>query len=97
MSSSGGAFRDQINLIVEGDALRIESSGLPAHGMMTGIVSWQQQVPLPQDYNGSNAWTLPLKPALSDTPISAKTALYRGAIALAVKGSHLQCPQQPGG
>jgi len=80
------AFKDQINLFTEGDYLRIESSGIPTHGMMVGIVSWQQQVPLPQNYMGANAWTIPLHPVLSDTPISAKNALYRGAIALAVNG-----------
>jgi len=37
-------------------------------------------------YKGSNAWQLPRKPALADNPVSAKTSLYRGAIALAVNG-----------
>ena len=66
--------------------LYVESDGLPDHPMMIGIRAWQQQVPLPQPYTGSNAWPIPLKPVLSEQPISAKTALYRGAIALAVNG-----------
>lgn len=53
---------------------------------MVGIKSWQQQVPLPQPYTGKNAWRIPLRPVLADKPISAKKALFRGAIALAVNG-----------
>lgn len=64
----------------------VESNGLPDHPMMIGIKSWQQQVPLPQPYTGRNAWAIPLQPVLAAKPISAKTALYRGAIALAVNG-----------
>jgi YHYH protein len=66
--------------------LIVESTGLPEHLMMIGITNWQQQFPLPQAYSGSNAWRIPLKGLLSDTPISAKTGLFRGAIALAING-----------
>jgi len=66
--------------------LYVESTGMPAHQMMVGITSWQQQVPLPQPYTGNNAWRIPLHPILADNPVSAKTSLYRGAIALAVNG-----------
>ena len=62
------------------------SNGMPSHNMMVGITSWQQQVPVPQPYTGANAWQIPAAPTLAATPISAKTALYRGAIALAVNG-----------
>jgi hypothetical protein len=64
----------------------VESNAFPAHPMMVGITAWQQQVPLPQPYTGKNAWRIPLRPVVSDRPISAKKALYRGAIALAVNG-----------
>ncbi len=64
----------------------VESSGIPEHEMMTGITSWQQQVALPQNYEGNNAWQFPLKPELSDNPISSKDNLMRGAIAIAVNG-----------
>lgn len=66
--------------------LIVESTGLPEHLMMIGITNWQQQFPLPQAYSGANAWRIPLKGVLSDTPISAKTGLFRGAIALAING-----------
>ena len=61
--------------------------------MMVGIKSWQQQVPLPQPYNGNNAWQIPLHPVVAENPISAKTNLFRGAIALAVNGIPIFNPQ----
>lgn len=79
-------FASTVKVFASGDYWQIESDGLPAHNMMVGITSWQQQVPLPMTYKGSNAWQLPKKPALADNPVSAKTSLYRGAIALAVNG-----------
>lgn len=66
--------------------LYIASNAFPSHPMMVGIRAWQQQVPLPQPYKGENSWRIPLQPALAARPISAKNALYRGAIALAVNG-----------
>lgn len=70
--------------------LYVESDGLPhapvAHQMMVGIRAWQQQVPLPQNYTGDNAWRIPRVPKLADKPVSAKKQLFRGAIALAANG-----------
>lgn len=70
--------------------LHVESDGLPhdpvAHPLMVGIRSWQQQVPLPQAYTGDNAWRIPLKPEMAKKPVSARTGLFRGAIALAANG-----------
>ena len=54
--------------------------------MMIGITSWQQQFPFPQPYSSSNAWRIPLQGVLSDSPVSGKTGLFRGAIALAING-----------
>jgi predicted phosphodiesterase len=53
---------------------------------MVGITAWQQQIPIPQNYSGSNAWRIPLKPVPAEKPMSAKTGFFRGAIALAVNG-----------
>ncbi|MBS0196159.1 MAG: YHYH protein [Planctomycetes bacterium] len=70
--------------------LYVESDGMPhapaEHTLMVGIKSWQQQVPLPQDYTGANAWQIPLKPELAEKPVSGKTELRRGAVALAANG-----------
>ena len=70
--------------------LYVESDGLP-HApvdftMMVGIRAWQQQVPIPQAYTGANAWQIPLQPTLAENPVSGKTGLRRGAIALAANG-----------
>jgi hypothetical protein len=79
-------FASTVTVIAAGEYWLVESNGLPAHNMMVGITSWQQQVAVPQPYTGPNAWKIPAKPVLADHPISAKTNLYRGAIALAVNG-----------
>ncbi len=79
-------FASTVKVFTSGDYWQVESNGLPAHNMMVGITSWQQQVPLPMTYKGSNAWQLPKQPALATNPVSAKTSLFRGAIALAVNG-----------
>lgn len=81
-----GAFPTRVRTREDGTYLYVESDGLADHPMMTGIRSWQQQVPLPAPYTGSNAWRLPLAPRLAAQPVSARTGLFRGAIALAVNG-----------
>lgn len=80
------AFADKVKIYQDNQYLYVESNGMPAHEMMVGIKSWQQQVPLPQPYTGNNAWKIPLHPVIAENPVSAKTNLYRGAIALAVNG-----------
>jgi hypothetical protein len=55
--------------------------------MMTGISNWQQQVPLPQCYKGTNAWSIPLNPTIAATPVPVNSIHFiRGALALAVNG-----------
>jgi hypothetical protein len=80
------AFPGHVRTRQDSQNLYVESDGMADHVMMVRIRSWQQQVPLPQPYTGSNAWTIPLNPRLSDAPVSARTNLFRGAIALAVNG-----------
>ncbi|WP_178985220.1 YHYH protein [Winogradskyella helgolandensis] len=64
----------------------VSSNGLPDHEMMVGITNWQQQVPIQQNYTGNNSWAIPLKPKLAENPLSTKTNLLKGAIAVAVNG-----------
>lgn len=80
------AFADTVKVVRNGTWWMVESDGMPAHNMMVGITSWQQQVPTAQPYVGANAWSIPVTPVISKSPVSAKTSLYRGAIALAVNG-----------
>jgi hypothetical protein len=78
--------KDGVTFRSDDDYFYIESNAFPNHPLMIGITAWQQQVPLPQPYTGKNAWRIPLLPVVAEKPISAKKALYRGAIALAVNG-----------
>ena len=64
----------------------LESNGIPTHKMMVGITAWQQQVPLPQDFTGGNAFRIPRNPVPAANSVSAKSALSSGAIAVAVNG-----------
>ena len=79
-------FEDKLELEWDNEFLYVGSNGMPDHQMMVGITAWQQQVPLPQQYFGSNAWQIPLKPTPSPNPMSAKAHFFRGAIALAANG-----------
>lgn len=77
---------DNVSTRENSEYLLIESNGLAEHEMMTGITNWQQQVPLPQDYTGTNSWKIPLKPTLAAEPLTTKNHFHRGAIAIAVNG-----------
>jgi len=71
---------------VSGSHLQIASNGIPEHNMMEGITNWQQQVPVPQDYTGSNSWQIPLHPVLANSPMLSKEHFHKGAVAIAVNG-----------
>lgn len=75
------------------DFLFVGSNGLPDHGMMVGITAWQQQVPLPQNYTGDNAWRIPLHPVPAKTPAIVEGHFLRGAIAIGVNGIPIFNPQ----
>jgi hypothetical protein len=80
------AFAPRVTVRQDGTSWVIESRTLPDHPMMAGIRAWQQQVPTPQDYTGANAWRLPVTPIEAATPLSARNAFHRGAIAIAANG-----------
>ena len=73
--------------------LYVGSTGFPDHPMMKGIRSWQQQIPIPQDYTGANAWRLPLQPVPAASPAMIRGRFLRGAIALAANGVPIFNPQ----
>jgi hypothetical protein len=83
-------FKSTINTRYDDIYFYVESNGIATtHEMMVGISSngWQQQVPVPQCYIGSNAWSIPLNPEVSSTPIPVNADHFsRGAIALAING-----------
>lgn len=80
------AFSNSVKVFKSGKYYLVESSGIPDHQMMVGIKSWQQQVPTVQPYVGTNAWSIPITPVISQSPISTKGHFLRGAIGLAVNG-----------
>jgi phosphatidylethanolamine-binding protein (PEBP) family uncharacterized protein len=87
------AFAPKVSLRWDEKFLFVESNGIPAHNMMVGITAWQQQVPLPQNYTGANAWQIPLTPVPAKEPRTIKNNFLRGAIALAVNGIPIFNPQ----
>lgn len=80
------AFAKSVKVFKSDKYYLVESDGIPAHQMMVGIKSWQQQVPTVQPYSGTNAWSIPITPVLASNPMSAKDHFLRGAIAVAVNG-----------
>lgn len=74
---------DQVGVSWDDQFLYIEGNGLPDHPMMTGITAWQQQVPIPHDFTGQQAFKLPLKPEVLDEP---GELTQMGALAIAVNG-----------
>ena len=86
MDSAFAAFKPSISTSWDDTYFYIGSSGIPNHNMMIGITNWQQQVPITQPYNGTNSWSIPLQPAYATTPLSTKTNLMKGAVAVAVNG-----------
>ena len=85
MTSVFGSF-DNVSTHHDDKYLYVESTGIPSHEMMTGITSWQQQVPIDQDYTNENSWVIPLQPELADEPLMAKDNFMKGAIAIAANG-----------
>lgn len=84
------SFAPNVNTFWDSNYFYVESKGIPTtHSMMVGISNhgWQQQVPIPQCYIGSNAWSIPLNPVMAANPISVNQSHFtRGAIAIAVNG-----------
>ena len=61
--------------------------------MMDGITATNQQVPIPQNFTGANAWRIPLVPKVAVT----KTSAVDGPIGIAVNGVPIFNPCKQGG
>ena len=86
LDSAFDAYRPAVTTRSDNTWYYVESNGIPSHGMMVGITSWQQQVPIPQAYSGTNAWSIPLQPVYASVPLSTRTHLMKGAVAIAING-----------
>ena len=79
-------FSSAVKVMKSGNYYLVECDAMqPVPNVMVGITGWQQQVPVPQKYSGTNAWKIPVKPKLASTPFPASSWLD-AAIALAVNG-----------
>lgn len=86
LDSAFAPYKKTISTTYDDTYYYVNSNGMPEHNMMVGITSWQQQVPIPQPYSGTNHWSIPLKPVYETSPLSTKTNFMKGAVALAVNG-----------
>lgn len=66
----------------------IASTGIATHTMMNGITGTNLQVPIPQSFTGTNAWKIPLNPAIASSTTSPST----GPIGVAINGVPLFNP-----
>lgn len=81
------AFKPHVKTRWDDAFFYVESNGMPTEmPAMKGITAWQQQVPIPQPYAGSNAWAIPLKPEIAAIAVSLDSALHTGAVAIGVNG-----------
>lgn len=60
----------------------ISSTATPQQSMMKGITETNLQVPTPQNFQGSNAWRIPLSPAVA----SSTTSVAAGPVGVAING-----------
>jgi hypothetical protein len=86
LDSAFAPYKPALSTASDATYFYVNSTGIPAHNMMVGITSWQQQVPIPQPYTGSNHWSIPLQPVYASTPLSTTNNFMKGAVALAVNG-----------
>ena len=90
VDSAFATFKPNVNTYYTSTYFYVESKGIPTtHTMMVGISStgWQQQVPLPKCYIGTNAWPVPINPVIAPTPVPVNASHFtKGAIAIAVNG-----------
>jgi len=70
----------------------ISSDGIPTGNLMVGIKSWQQQVPLPQNYQNNNAWLITKNPQPSNENLSLSNNFYMGAVGIAADGAPIFNP-----
>ncbi len=71
----------------------IGSNGLATHTMMNGITASNLQVPIAQNFNGANAWKIPLAPAIAASTVTAND----GPIGVAINGVPIFNPCKQGG
>ena len=74
---------DDVTVSWDDQFIYIESDGMPEHPMMVGITAWNQQVPIPHEYRGENAFRIPRTPRPGPEPTPLP---YLGPVAIAANG-----------
>ena len=77
----------------DGTYAYVASNGLATHPMMNGITATNLQVPLAVNFSGTNAWKIPLAPAIASAP----TSVLDGPIGVAINGVPIFNPCKQGG
>ena len=71
----------------------VGSNGITTQPMMNGITSTNLQVPIQTNFNGLNAWKIPLTPAIATAP----TSVVDGPLGVAINGVPIFNPCTQGG
>jgi len=88
------AAENSLSVSCDDNYAAINSYGIQTrHPMMTGITQTILQVPVPQNFTGTNAWHIPLAPTIA----SGTTTAVDGPIGIAVNGVPIFNPCKQGG
>jgi len=87
-------FADVLHIECDDTMMYIEADSVADHDMMIGITAWNQQVPIPQSFEGNNAWQIPLNPVWAD---ETTPSIGQGPIAVAINGVMIYNPTQQSG
>ena len=88
MAASSGA-----NVSCDATYAYVSSNSIATHTMMDGITATNLQIPVQQNFLGSNGWRIPLAPAIAATTTTAAD----GPIGIAVNGVMIFNPCKQGG
>ena len=91
--SLGASTTGSATATCDGTYAYIASDGLATHPMMNGITESNLNVPLAANFSGTNAWKIPLAPAIAATP----TPVLDGPIGVAINGVPIFNPCKQGG
>jgi phosphatidylethanolamine-binding protein (PEBP) family uncharacterized protein len=92
-NSLGGSRTGGASVSCDSTYAYVGSYGIATHAMMNGIRGTNLQVPIPQNFRGSNAWKIPLTPAIAAAP----TSVVDGPVGVAINGVPIFNPCKQGG
>jgi phosphatidylethanolamine-binding protein (PEBP) family uncharacterized protein len=94
-SITGYATANSLGIACDSTYAYFSTFGIQSkHAMMNGITATNQQVPIAQNFTGTNAWKIPLTPVVQS---GTKTSALDGPIGIAVNGIPIFNPCKQGG